>query len=175
MKIFASLFAGVLLLTSCGQSAPVKYTDGKVVNCNSVKHVDGNAIELLCLGDGSVIDLKSLRGPMMLNIWGSWCGPCKAEIPYLRAFYDKYQDQVQLVGLDVEEPYKEAARPFIESNGFIWPSLFDPDGRTRAEIGMGVPVTWFIDAEGKVIYKKIGAFANYKEVVALAKEHFNLQ
>ena len=112
---------------------------------------------------------------MMLNIWGSWCGPCKDEIPYLRQFYDKYKDQVQLVGLDVEEPSKEAARPFIESHGFIWPSLYDPDGRTRAEIGMGVPVTWFIDAKGKVIYKKIGAFADYKEVEALAKEHFNLQ
>jgi hypothetical protein len=69
MKIFASLFAAVLLLTSCGQSAPTNYTDGKVVNCNSVKHVDGSAIELLCLGDGSVIDMKSLRGPMLLNIW----------------------------------------------------------------------------------------------------------
>ena len=175
MKIFASLFAATLLLTSCGQSAPVTYTDGKVVNCNSVKHVDGSEIELLCLGDGSVIDLKSLRGPMMLNIWGSWCGPCKAEIPYLRRFYDKYKTQVQLVGLDVEEPNKEAARPFIESHGFIWPSLYDPDGRTRVVIGMGVPVTWFIDAQGKVIYKKIGAFANYSEVESLAKEHFNLQ
>jgi hypothetical protein len=41
-------------------------------------------------------------------------------------------------------------------------------------IGMGVPVTWFIDAQGKVIYKKIGAFANYAEVESLAKEHFNL-
>ena len=66
MKIFASLFAALMLLTSCGESVPTNYTDGKVVNCNSVKHVDGSEIELLCLGDGSVIDLKSLRGPMML-------------------------------------------------------------------------------------------------------------
>ena len=93
----------------------------------------------------------------------------------MRQFYDKYNDQVHLVGLDVEEPNKEASRPFIESHGLIWPSLFDPDGRTRAEIGMGVPVTWFINVKGKVIYKKIGAFANFAEVESLAKEHFNLQ
>ena len=176
MKIFGSLIAATLLLTSCSASqAKITYTDGKVVNCNSVKHVDGSEIELLCLGDGSVIDLKSLRGPMMLNIWGSWCEPCKAEIPYLREFYDKYNDQVQLVGLDVEEPNKEAARPFIESHGFIWPSLFDPDGRTRSVIGMGVPVTWFIDADGKIIHKKIGAFADFAEVEQLAQKYFNLQ
>jgi cytochrome c biogenesis protein CcmG/thiol:disulfide interchange protein DsbE len=176
MKIFASLIAVTLLLTSCSSSQnKVTYTDGKVVNCDSIKHVDGSEIELLCLGDGSVIDLKSLHGPMMLNIWGSWCEPCKAEIPYLRQFYDRYNDQVQLVGLDVEEPSKNTARTFIESHGFIWPSLFDPDGRTRSVIGMGVPVTWFIDESGKVIYKKIGAFADYAEVEKLAKKYFNLQ
>ena len=179
MKISASLLALTLflpgLLTGCANTETKKYTDGKVVGCNSINHVNGNGIELFCLGDGSVINLDSLRGPMILNIWGSWCGPCKDEIPYLRQFYDKYRDQVQLVGLDVEEPNKEAARPFIESHGFIWPSLFDPDGRTRAEIGMGVPVTWFIDRKGEVIYKKIGAFADFKEVETLAKKHFNLQ
>ena len=58
MKIFASLFAALMLLTSCGESVPTNYTDGKVVNCNSVKHVDGSEIELLCLGDGSVIDVE---------------------------------------------------------------------------------------------------------------------
>ena len=175
MKIFASLFASALLLTACGQSAPTSYSDGKVVGCNSINHQAATGMDLFCLGDNSVITLEGLRGPMILNVWGSWCEPCKAEIPYLRTFYDKYKDQIQLVGLDVEEPNKEAARPFIESHGFTWPSLFDPDGRTRAVIGMGVPVTWFIDAQGKVIYKKIGAFANSAEIESLAKKHFNLQ
>ena len=73
------------------------------------------------------------------------------------------------------EPNKEAAKPFIESHGFIWPSLFDPDGRTRSVIGMGVPVTWFIDESGQVMYKKVGAFADFAEVEKLAKKYFNLQ
>ena len=178
MKISVSALALSLALTgltSCGKSEPTTYTDGKVVGCNSIKHVNGNGIELFCLGDGSVINLDSLRGPMILNIWGSWCAPCQEEIPYIRKFYDKYNDQVKVVGLDVEEPNKEAAQPFIKTHGVLWPSLFDPDGRTRKIIGMGVPVTWFIDSEGKVIYKKIGAFISYRELEDSAKKYFNLR
>lgn len=175
MKIFVSLLISALALTACGEKIPTRYTDGKLVGCNSIKHVNGNGTELFCLGDGSVINIDSLRGPMILNIWGSWCAPCQAEIPYIRHFYDKYNDQVQVVGLDVEEPNKEAAKPFIESHGVVWPSLFDPDGRTRKLIGMGVPITWFIDENGKVIHKKIGAFKDYLELEGLAKKYFTLR
>ena len=175
MKIFVSLLISALALTACGEKIPTRYSDGKLVGCNSIKHVNGNGTELFCLGDGSVINIDSLRGPMILNIWGSWCAPCQAEIPYIRHFYDKYNDQVQVVGLDVEEPNKEAAKPFIESHGVVWPSLFDPDGRTRKLIGMGVPITWFIDENGKVIHKKIGAFKDYQELEGLAKKYFTLR
>lgn len=178
IKIFNSLIGLViasLALTSCSEVKQKTYNDGKVLGCNSIKHVNGIGVEVFCLGDGSVINIDSLRGPMILNVWGSWCGPCKAEIPFIREFYDKYNDQVQVVGLDVEEPNKDAAKPFIESHGVIWPSLYDPDGRTRQLIGMGVPVTWFIDRNGDIIYKKIGAFKNTKEIETLAKKYFNLQ
>lgn len=178
IKIFASVLVAVLTLTGCTKgtgSETNKVLKGEVVGCNSIKHVNGTGIELLCLGDGSVINIDSLRGPMILNVWGSWCAPCQEEMPFLRKFYDKYNDQVQLVGLDVEEPNKEAAQPFIETHGIIWPSLFDPDGRTRKLIGMGVPVTWFIDSNGKTIHKKIGQFGDYKELEDLAKKYFNLQ
>lgn len=164
-----------LILTGCTIVNVNNTFVGKVVGCNSIRHVNGTGIELLCLGDDSVINLDSLRGPMLLNIWGSWCGPCKDEIPYLRKFYDKYNEMVQVVGLDVEEPNKEAAKPFIESNGLVWPSLFDPDGRTRKVIGMGVPVTWFIDEKGRVVHKKIGAFKDYQELEDLAGKYFNLR
>ena len=175
MKIFASLFASALLLSACGQSTPTSYSDGKVVGCNSINHQAATGMDLFCLGDNSVITLEGLRGPMILNVWGSWCEPCKAEIPFIRKFYDKYKEKVQVVGLDVEEPNKEAAQPFIKSHGVIWPSLFDPDGRSRAVIGMGVPVTWFIDSNGKVIDKKVGAFKDAKEIETLTKKNFNLR
>ena len=166
---------GLLLsLTSCSLTEPIPIK-GEVVSCTSIKVQNSDSQPLDCLDGSNGVSVDSIVGPALINVWGSWCEPCKAEIPYLREFYDKYNDQVALVGLDVEEPNKEAARPFIENHGVIWPSLFDPDGRTRKLIGMGVPVTWFIDASGKVIYKKVGAFKDAKEIESLAKKHFNLQ
>jgi len=162
-------------LVSCANSQPTKYTDGKVVDCNSINRASGTGVELLCIGDGSVTNIDSLRGPMILNVWGTWCEPCRDELPLLRKFYDQYNDQVQLVGLNVEELHKDLVKPFIRANGIVWPSLYDPDGRTRKLIGMGVPVTWFIDEDGKTIHKKIGAFLSYEELKTLAQKYFNLQ
>ena len=177
MKIFVSALISALALTGltgCAEKIPAKYADGKVVGCNDIK-IEGNAgMQVPCLGDATLINLESLRGPMLLNVWGSWCAPCKDEIPYLRHFYDKYKGKVQIVGLDVEEPNKNAPKPFIKLNGITWPILIDPDGRTRKLIGMGVPVTWFIDETGKVIYKKVGVFTDYKELEQSAKKYFNL-
>ena len=177
MKIFVSSLISALALTAltgCAEKVPTKYTDGKVIGCSDIK-IEGNAgLQVPCLGDATLINLESLRGPMLLNVWGSWCAPCQDEIPFLRHFYDKYKGKVQIVGLDVEEPNKNSPKSFIKSNGITWPSLYDPDGRTRKLIGMGVPVTWFIDETGKVIYKKIGVFTDYKELEQSAKKYFNL-
>lgn len=179
MKIFVSLLISILALTGCASNQAneeiKKYTDGKVVNCNSINRANGTGVELQCVGDGSITNIDSLRGPMILNVWGTWCEPCREEIPLIRKFYDEYNDQVQVVGLNVEELNKDLVKPFIEKNGIVWPSLYDPDGRTRKLIGMGVPVTWFIDKDGKVAHKKIGAFLKYSELEDMARKYFNLQ
>ena len=177
MKIFVSSLISALALTAltgCAEKVPTKYTDGKVIGCSDIKIEGNTGLQVPCLGDATLVNLESLRGPMLLNVWGSWCAPCQDEIPFLRNFYDKYQGKVQIVGLDVEEPNKTAPQSFIKSNGITWPSLYDPDGRTRKLIGMGVPVTWFIDETGKVVYKKIGVFTDYKELEQSAKKYFNL-
>ena len=174
MKIFVRALLSIFILTGCASTQPAKYSDGKVVDCSSIKRSESAGIELQCVGDQTVTNFESLRGPMILNVWGTWCAPCLEELPLLRRFHDQYGDQVQVVGLNVEEQDKSAVEPFIKTNGIVWPSLYDPDGRTRKVIGMGVPVTWFINNDGAVIYKKIGAFADYPELEGLVKKYFNL-
>ena len=55
-----------------------------------------------------------------------------------------------------------------------WPNLIDPDGRTRGDFGMGVPVTWFIDESGGVVYKKIGVLKNEAELRNLTLKYLHI-
>ena len=165
----------LLLLTSC--SSPATYVKGEVISCESITQdttfVDG--IQLDCLDGSAGAQLGALEGPMIVNVWGSWCGPCKEEIPILRSFYEKAKDKVALLGVDVEEASVEDGRNFVEENGITWPNLYDSDGRSREYFGMGVPVTWFIAADGSVAGKKIGVFKNEAELIALANKYLGVQ
>ena len=150
---------------------------GEVISCESITQdttfVDG--IQLDCLDGSAGAQLGALQGPMIVNVWGSWCGPCKEEIPILRSFYEKAKDKVALLGVDVEEASVEDGRNFVEENGITWPNLYDSDGRSREYFGMGVPVTWFIAADGSVAGKKIGVFKNEAELIALANKYLGVQ
>jgi thiol-disulfide isomerase/thioredoxin len=164
----------LLLLTSC--SSPSAYVKGEVVSCDSITQdttfVGG--IELDCLDGTSGAQLGALQGPMIVNVWGSWCGPCKEEIPILRSFYEKTKDKVALIGVDVEEASIDDGRRFVEENGITWPNLYDSDGRSSEYFGLGVPVTWFIAADGSVAGKKIGVFKNEIELITLTNKYLGV-
>ena len=165
----------LLLLTSCSSAAT--YVKGEVVSCDLITQDTSfvNGIQLDCLDGSTGLQLGALQGPMIVNVWGSWCGPCKEEIPILRSFYEKAKDKVALIGVDVEEARVEDGRKFVEENGITWPNLYDSDGRSREYFGMGVPVTWFIAADGSVAGKKIGVFKNEAELIAMANKYLGVQ
>ena len=166
----------LLLLTACSPSS--SYVKGEVVSCSSItkeRRILDGGIELGCLDGTMGAQLNTLRGPMILNVWGSWCGPCKEEIPIFRSFYEKAKDKVSLVGIDVEESSIEDGRKFVEENGITWPNLYDPDGRSREFFGLGVPVTWFIAADGSVAGKKIGAVKDENELIALTNKYLGVK
>jgi thiol-disulfide isomerase/thioredoxin len=148
-----------------------------VVSCESISQDTSfvGGIEMDCLDRTTGARLGALRGPMILNVWGSWCGPCREEIPILRSFYEKAQGKVALVGVDVEEATFDDGRRFVERNGILWPNLYDPDGRSREYFGLGVPVTWFIAADGAVAGKKIGAFKNEIELISLTNKYLGVK
>jgi hypothetical protein len=96
-------------------------------------------------------------------------------MPILRSFYKKAQGKVQLIGVDVEEASIEDGRKFVENNGITWPNLYDADGKSRAYFGMGVPVTWFIAADGSVAYKHIGVLKNEIELISLTSKYLGVK
>ena len=169
-----AIAAAVLLLAGC--SSPSEKVAGQVVSCESISSsTTKNSLFLDCLDGGVGASIDSIKGPAIINVWGSWCSPCKEEMPILRSFYEKAQGKVLLIGVDVEEASLEDGRKFVENNGITWPNLFDADGRSRAYFGMGVPVTWFIASDGSVSYKHIGVLKNEIDLISLTSKYLGVK
>ncbi len=95
------------------------------------------------------------RKPILINFW---CYPaCYEEAPILEAAWRRYRDRVLFVGISTQDKEAEAVG-FVERFGLSFPNLFDPRGRTGVEYGMyGVPETFLIDAQGRVVRRHAGA------------------
>jgi cytochrome c biogenesis protein CcmG/thiol:disulfide interchange protein DsbE len=165
----------LLMLTACSPSS--SYVKGEVVSCESISQDKSftGGVSMDCLDRTEGAQLGALRGPMVVNVWGSWCGPCKEEIPYLREFHSKAIGKVQLIGVDVEEANFDDGRLFVERHGITWPNLYDPDGRSRKYFGLGVPVTWFIAPDGSVAGKKIGVIKDEAELISLTEKYLGVK
>ena len=169
-----AIVIAVLLLAGC--SSPSEKIAGQVVSCESISSsTSENSITLDCLDGAEGASINGIKGPAIINVWGSWCAPCKKEMPILRSFYEKAQGKLALIGVDVEEASIEDGRKFVENYGITWPNLYDADGKSRAYFGMGVPVTWFIAADGSVAYKHIGALKSEIELISMTSKYLGVK
>ncbi len=100
--------------------------------------------------------LEELRGtPLVVNVWASWCEPCKAEAPHLTEAAQEFEN-AQFLGVDILDT-RPPAVGFIETYDIPYPSVFDPTGAIRTHLGsIGQPVTAFYDADGTLVAKVDG-------------------
>ena len=104
--------------------------------------------------DGDILALSDLRGDIVLvNVFASWCGPCRAETPHLVEVFDKVDNEgIEFVGLNLSESF-DAVRIFKDEFDINFPLLLNQDGRlTEIYQPIGLPTSWFIDADGVVRY-----------------------
>jgi thiol-disulfide isomerase/thioredoxin len=101
--------------------------------------------------------LARLKGkPVVVNIWASWCGPCTAEAPGLARQAREFMGKVQFLGVDIID-HVQPARAFIRRYGWPYPSVFDPSGAIRDDLGfIGQPVTLIFDASGRKVHTRSG-------------------
>ena len=162
MKRFLIAIIAVMALAGCSVTEPIPVR-GEVVSCTSIKVLPVQGELLDCLDGSAGVSVDSIKGPALLNVWGTWCAPCRQELPHF-AHYIAKKGSIPVIGIAVEEKSPLVVKNFVETHGMTWPVLYDANGSTRGKFGMGVPVTWFIDASGKVAYKKYGPFSSLEEI-----------
>jgi cytochrome c biogenesis protein CcmG/thiol:disulfide interchange protein DsbE len=111
--------------------------------------------------------LDGVRGfPAVVNVWASWCGPCRFEFPFFQEAAAKYGDRVAFIGLDSEDS-DAAARTFLDELPLPYPSVTDPDADARNEFDLrGYPATAFYDSKGERVYVRPGPYSSADELVA---------
>jgi cytochrome c-type biogenesis protein len=109
---------------------------------------------------GDSVSLALLRGkPVLLNVWATWCLPCKEEIPYLESLHAKHAAQgLQIVGVSVDARGEESKiTEFAKDFRMTYPIWRDPDERVNSRfLAIGVPSTYLIDRDGILRWKHLG-------------------
>jgi cytochrome c biogenesis protein CcmG/thiol:disulfide interchange protein DsbE len=123
--------------------------------------------------DGKTVSLADFKGKVLVvDFWGTWCGPCRMEIPHLAALHKKYRDAgLEIVGLAYErvppEKVNETVKQFVEQQGVPYASLIG-DEATQRQVPdfQALPTTLFIDRSGKVRVMEVG-YRNQQQLEAM--------
>lgn len=167
-SLIAALAAVVLLGSGCADDIGSNDTAG------SVGFKEGNgSVLILASGereaapelsgvtlDGDQLSTADYAGQVVvLNVWGSWCAPCRAEAPALVAAAERMPD-VQFIGVNTRDLDPAPAQAFVRAFGVEYPNLYDPDGALLLGFGQvppkAIPSTLVIDEEGRVAARVLG-------------------
>jgi len=114
----------------------------------------------VALLDGKTFDTSSEKGSVvLLNVWATWCGPCRFEIPELQALQEKYAARgFKVVGVSVDDTGVAGVQQFIKENKVTYPIAVDADGRVANILRTTVlPTTVIIGRDGRILWRKVGA------------------
>ncbi|MFC8916787.1 TlpA family protein disulfide reductase [Streptomyces sp. NPDC047821] len=175
LLLTAGALAAALTLTAC--SGGSNGTSGGGGNTNFVTNTGG--VESVAKGerkapkelagatlDGKRLDVADLKGKVVvLNVWGSWCGPCRAEAKHFtKTAKDLAPKGVAFVGINTRDPNKQPALAFEKDYGVPYPSLYDPvgelvlNGFPKGTLNpQAIPSTVVLDREGKIAARALTA------------------
>jgi cytochrome c biogenesis protein CcmG, thiol:disulfide interchange protein DsbE len=117
-----------------------------------------HATVLPCLTDpGRAVSVAAVHGrPEVINLWASWCDPCRREAPLLEAAHQAAGERVLFLGVDSREDRTRALR-FLAASRVTYPQVFDASAAFARQLGvLGLPYTLVVDASGRVVYRHIG-------------------
>jgi cytochrome c biogenesis protein CcmG, thiol:disulfide interchange protein DsbE len=145
-------------------TTPVTIPDG-IAGCESFA-ADGNAapggqglpaLQLPCLVSGDVVALDDLgERPVLVNLWASWCAPCREEMPLLQAAFERDGDRIGYLGI-ITEDTPSAAASLLDDLDVTYGHVVDRDRRLLTELAApGLPVTLAVAADGRILDRHMG-------------------
>jgi cytochrome c biogenesis protein CcmG/thiol:disulfide interchange protein DsbE len=159
----ASPFADCAVLTGASAAA----ASGAAASDTAAKLPD---VTLPCFTGGQPVRLAALRGPAVINLWATWCPPCRTELPAMQRLADRAGDRLRVVGVDTGDQ-RDAAASFGADTGVGLPTLFDPDKTLMTALRRtALPVTVFVDAAGRTYVYNSVALDDAK-LARLVREH----
>lgn len=125
------------------------------------------------LGGGEFSTADYAGQIIVLNVWGSWCPPCRSEAPELVEAADELGERAQFVGIDARDLDEAPADAFVRAFEVPYPNVFDPDGELLLGFGQlppkAIPSTLVIDADGRVAARVLGE-VNKATIVGLVSD-----
>ncbi|MFJ9137458.1 MULTISPECIES: TlpA family protein disulfide reductase [unclassified Streptomyces] len=173
----AGAAVAALVLTACGSGGTKGGAGGSGFvagkdGISTVAKADRVAIPDLSgkTVDGKQLDVADYKGKVVvLNVWGSWCPPCRAEAPnFVKVAKETAAQGVQFVGINTRDANVSLARSFEKDKGVTYPSLFDPTGKLMLRFKKGtlnpqtIPSTLVIDRDGKIAARTLQALSEDK-------------
>jgi thiol-disulfide isomerase/thioredoxin len=161
------LFAPLLLLAGCDRAADAPAQPGAAADAAPVGAVErkfaGTPLPAMEFSnaDGAVLDLAAQDGPVLINLWATWCAPCVVEMPQLDALAADLDGEVRVITISQDLRGAEVVTPFFAQKGFarLEPWL-DPDAALSAQFtpeGL-LPLTILFDATGKEVLRVAGGY-----------------
>jgi len=157
MRRLLAVFAAALLLSACTATvdpdepeipSPFAACDG--LTGPPAAEPEISDISLACFTGGSEIRLQELRRPAVINLWASWCGPCRDELPMMQGLADRAQGRFTVIGVNTGDSRFKAAS-FATDSGVTFPTLVDQEKRLLGSLGTTLlPATVFLDADGRM-------------------------
>lgn len=118
-------------------------------------------ITLACLGKGPAVDVAGIAGPAVVNLWASWCYPCRQEMPMLQHESEALGGKVRIVGVDTNDQAAHAIAFATHTVRAGYEELSDPTGKLAIRMhAPGLPFTVAIDRSGSLVWHKAGQLTN---------------
>ncbi|MCM0675766.1 TlpA family protein disulfide reductase [Micromonospora phytophila] len=132
------------------------------------------ALTLNCFTGGAPVALRDVRGPAVINVWASWCPPCRKELPAFQRLSERTAGQLQVIGVNSQDR-REAAQSIGEDFGVRFPVLVDQGQSLQRELNRNaMPLTILVDGQGRVRHLDSTGALDDARLAELVRRHLGL-